>query len=652
MVYLFDNFNNHFLFLVKPLKDRIKMTVKSNSTNKLKPIDFFGRKFKFNFSGNSPGFKTPLGGFFMILMVLIITPILVIFGRRWIDTSKPTVSVNSILKDRTEIYRLHEGNLFLGLLLFNGADFVPFDQIGRYTTLRAERVTRFEDPEGEVRDLHSPFPYVHCSKLTHNVTNELDKILGALNGTRLDVNAGLCPSFHLYDQWFIKGSMTQLPYTKIVYRMYPCSLENRAGCVGVDVLGGSQFIVPVLYNSMNFKNYSSPVTDGFDTDLTPLYSLSTQNKFIIWLKRNKIYDDRDSLRGGGPKFTFFNVDKISSTVGTRDLSTHCTEISIEDGSCLPYLTMELRVSSVETLIERRYYRIFSLVSDVGGMMDILFYVFAGIYALYVSRRYKNWVILQFYGPVVNTEELGILTHKKANPGSFRQIMPKRSSTIQTSQLLKNTKNRDLVLKRLMKKMDVMTYIKFSQKAFILTHLTPNDSYYEALTPIVYFNLSRKLRQRKYEQRLTNFINFIKNTEVIEAYKTLAKSRPKSQFEEKIKYMFMKIVERSGKIDRDTIAVMKVVPEADSVLESSIREEFEEEEEEKIENRNVLKIFSEQGKSINLGKKVVLGGKHKTKMIVKSSFRNRGTDQSFRFGRMGSRIQKMKKNFTKKGLFKK
>ena len=631
-------------------------TQSANQSNEIQLIDFFGRRFKFNFSGKSPDYRTPLGGFFTILMFIITTPIFIIFWGRWIDTSKPTVSVINIIKNRTERYQLIDGNIFIGMALFNGVNFVPFDQAERYATLRAERVTRFEYPPGEVREYHSPFPYVHCTKLSHNVTNQVDRIFGALDGVDLSIDGAYCPDYNFYSQWYVGGSPTQLPYTRIVFKIYPCSLETKADCVGVDALGRSQFIVPALSSSMKFDNFSAPVRDGFDTDLTPLYSLSTQNKFTMWLKRNKIYDDRDSLSNGDPKFTFFNVEKIDSTVGTRDLSTHCTEISIEDGSCLPYITIEVRVSKIESVIERRYYKFFSLVSDVGGMTDIVFYVFAAFYVIYVSSRYKNWVILQFYGSVFNTEELGDRASKGINDNEYyyQHHHPdrfKRTQTIQTSQLLKNTKKRNLVLKRLMKKMDVITYIKFSQKAFILTKLAPctGKSYYEALSPLVYFNLSKKLKQRKEDQKKTNFIN---NTELTEAYKTLAKSRPKSQFEEQIKYMFMKIVEGSGKIDRDTIALIKVVPEADSILESSIREEFDEEEEEKIENeqsdqrQKIIKISEERPKSTH--KKVKLpAGRLKKKMIVKSSFRNRGTDQSLRLGRNGSKIQSVKKGSQKR-----
>ena len=172
-------------------------TKKPNLASKLKPYDCFGKMFKFNFSGESADITTPVGGLLTIIMLMITTPILVIFCRRWIDTSKPTVSVNNLIKDRAERYKLDDGNIFTGLLLFNGADFVHFNDVRKYATLRGERLTRFETPNGEIRENHSPFPYVHCAKMDQNYTNEVDRLSQSVQGgTASDLDYGFCPDYH------------------------------------------------------------------------------------------------------------------------------------------------------------------------------------------------------------------------------------------------------------------------------------------------------------------------------------------------------------------------------------------------------------------------------------------------------------------------
>ena len=624
------------------------MRPRSTSSTRLARFDFFGKKFKFNFSGNSPEYKTPIGGALTLVVTVILIPLIFVFGRKWVYTSKPTVSVNRVINDRNERHQLYEGNILSGLMLFNGADFVKFDETSKYATMKGERLTRYKDPQSdEVREYRSTFPFVHCGRISHNTTNELDRIFGAFGGKIFSPDVGICADWNVYYQWYIGGSPTQLPYTRMVFKIYPCSLENKADCADVDVLARSQFIFATLYKSMDFQNYTKPTKDGFDPDLTPLFSLSTQAKFTIWFKQNKIFDDKDSLSGNGPKFTFFNIDKIDSTTGTRDLSTHCTEISIEDGSCLPYITIEIRISKSETLIERRYYRIFDLVSDVGGATDIIFYAFAGLFAVYMSRGYQNWMVLQYYGSKISTEEVGLIhpPNKLFKQEESRQ----RTLNVETKKILKHQKTREMILKRLRKKMDVMTYFIFSQKAFIISHLLAKNSYYRALTPMVYFNLSKKLKSRKKEEKLkisSPNHNPTKESykELGQAYEALVSSQPSSKFEQKLKMIFKEIIEKSGKID--TKKTLKSLKKRSSYK----RFEFDEvdkniENDNKIEEKGTFQRSFEPPE--DLGTATKQGQKRfaerKSMIYPKSTFGRNSRAISIRLRRVGPRARKRSKD---------
>ena len=313
-------------------------------------------------------------------------------------------------------------------------------------------------------------------------------MLGAFDGKELlGFDAGFFFDFHLYHQWFIQGSKTQLPYTKMVLKIFPCSLEDRDDCMDVDQLSQTQLVLMTLQNSMDFQNYSNPIRDGFDPDLTPVISLNTQAKFTIWIQSNHIYDNRDSDKRDRPKFSFYNIEKIDSTTGTRDMSTHCTGIAIEDGSCMPYVTIELKASQWETIIERRYYRMYKLISDVGGLYDIIMYAFLTIYAIFRSTRYKNWVILQYFGDWAAPEQIGVIAPKFYQSNRLAEV----EKAINTRSLIKKKANRDLIFSRLLKEMEVMDFLIFSQKSFILTQIAPQRPCYETLRPFVLFNRFKK-----------------------------------------------------------------------------------------------------------------------------------------------------------------
>ena len=558
-----------------------KSTTKANSLKiRLSSVDLFGRSFKLNFGDFNPDFKTAKGGILTILMILVVTPIIIIFGRRWLDTSQPTVSVNNIASNRTERYQLREGNIFTGFNLFTGQEFPTVEQSRRYLTIRGERYTRWKDSEGTTREHHSTFPLVGHQKLTHN-QNFLSKIvsLGAdsLGDASLQLASTHIPDWNTFYQWYIAGTPTQLPFTKMIFKVYPCSLENPADCVNADALAQSQLILSSVYNSMQFTNYSNPVIDGLDTDLTTIFSLNTQAKFTIWFKRNKIYDDVDSLSGSGPKFTFFNIEKIDSTTGTRDLSTHCTEIAIEDGLCQPYITFEVRSSRVETIIERRYYRFFNMVSDVGGMIDIIFYAFTAFYMVYSSRKFQDWVLTQFYGSVIPEEILKNQTSQSAQePQSTVTTTP-----IKAKEVVKKSTKKEKHFLRLLKKTDVLNFLQFSQKSFLLSQLGLTKSYQKAFCPMVYFNMMKKRIKIKKKTKTPATMG-INEREFSEAYLTLVNLNSKSsQFEQKIRKKFEEALKESDRLDINLLR-KELKPSSPSILPKELTKiNYEQEEKEAV-----------------------------------------------------------------------
>ena len=334
--------------------------------------------------------------------------------------------------------------------------------------MKGQRSTTYKDQENrERRELHSPFPIVGCKDMTQNYTNLVGRILRGLgDGSIFDIDSTICPNLNTIHQGYVQGSRFKLPFTKLVYTVYPCSLEDRSQCASPSQLGRAQLVTAVLSNSMDLKNFSRPIRDGFDTDLTPVFGLNTHAKFTIWLKNNKIFNQKDlpTQFRTGPSKTFFSIDKIDSTTGTRDLSTHCTDLAIEDGSCMPYVTIEFRASKWETVIERRYYRMFDFISDIGGMIDLILYSLWGVYALYRVKKYKEWVILQYFGSLIKSTNSSSINNKK---------QPKRSLQAKTERLLKYKQYRQKAISKLMKKMDALTFLAYSQKSYILNLTTAN-----------------------------------------------------------------------------------------------------------------------------------------------------------------------------------
>ena len=430
--------------------------------------DVFGRKFKLHYGGRTSRIQTTLGGFLTILVIILISPVLFIYTKRVFDTKHPIVSSNTILSNRSTSYRLErDGNISIGFFTFNGSTFTPFQDSKRYFTMTAERYTLYKDHNNDNREMIDKFPIISCLNATQNLTNNLQTVKGAVGRSNLPrFDTSICGDMNLYTQWSIGGSPTELPYTKMVYRVYPCSKKDKAECISLTSLGQTKLVLTLKYKSMNFSDYRRPVIDGLDTDLSAVFSLNTHAKFTVWIKKNKIYDNTDSSSlNRGPKFTFFNVDRIYSTTGTRDLSTHCTEISIEDGLCMPYITFEVRLSNRENEIHRKYYRFFNLVSDVGGMLDLIFIVILAGYVFYRSKKYKEWIVtkyqedLNFTKTAKNEQIQSSHKDKKEERDNSKSIFHLKDNN--------NQNNYEKSFSRINQHLDATGFINYSQKAYIL-----------------------------------------------------------------------------------------------------------------------------------------------------------------------------------------
>ena len=488
---------------------------------RLTSADIFGKTFKLHYGrGPSNQHKTALSGLLTLLAILLITPVLIIFSKRVLDKTNPITSTNSIHSSRNTTFQLREGAIFVGFLTFNGSEFPDFEETKKYFTIKAERSTVYEDSSNQTREMRSSFPITSCTTTTQNLTNEIEKIIIAGGSTVASrINAAICGDMNRFYQWYIGGSPTELPYTKIVYRVYPCTLKDRTECIDVKTLGRTQLIFATKYNSMNFSNFLEPVVGGLDSDLTGVFSLNTQAKFTVWFKRNQIYDNSDSRFGNRPKFTFFNIDKISSTTGTRHLTSHCTQIRIEDGLCMPYITFEVRLSNRETVIQRKYYRVFDLVSDVGGMIDLLFIVILAGYVFYRGRKYREWIVSEFDISEKETKD----SHDGADMKSSKGLKGQgdRSGGKKTVLGLdeKNSENEKFSsFSWIISQLDVIKLIDYSQKSYILLQVLFHQNYFEVFRTGLHF----KLKTSKKNNSITNVLHQKENRDPSLRKKTVKK----------------------------------------------------------------------------------------------------------------------------------
>ena len=366
----------------------------------IKQLDCLGAKFDFYIGGKKlKRLKTVFGGFLTLIFLALATLALVTFSLKLADKSNPEVSVNVNVATRDHPNELFFSGFYINFGMFDGAIFPKTENTRKFFTIRAERETTYATQNGRLQEIRStiePFHMVKCEHVTHNYT-DLTSAAFARDSGEFYRGAVFCGNLIRDKHWWIQGSKIELPYTRIRYRIYPCSLENPADCATVAELAASQFLTVIYRPAANFSNYKQPLNGGLDADLTSLFSVITKTKFIIWLRETTVLDDYiDFFRNFGPTNKSIEQEMVTSTIGTRDGSLHCTELQIEDGTCNPYIELEVRSSNTQTIVERRYYKFLTMISEVGGFGDLIFIILAFVSQFWNNYYQVKWIRKQLY----------------------------------------------------------------------------------------------------------------------------------------------------------------------------------------------------------------------------------------------------------------
>ena len=380
------------------------MTV-TGSTLSNNLLDVFGSPFRFFIdSKKAQTFKTAVGGLSTATFIIFCSLALFIFGRKFLDRSQAIVSVNTKTQTRDHYYDTYDNDVYVAFSLFDGQIFPKTENTLKFMTLRAQRETTYlvqKDIQVK-RKIEDPFPMVKCEYLSHNMS-DLTTQAFSLDSGRYYRGAVFCGDIRGKTNWWLQGSPLELPYTMIRYRLYPCSLDNAADCASVTELAASTILVPLFLKSVDYYNYSNPLKHGLDADVTLNFNVITKTKLTFWFKDTTIHDDKIDFFGefGDPN-KFIELDKVTTTIGTRNGALHCSDIQIEDGSCDPYLEIEVRVSTAHTVVERRYYTFLTMVSEVGGFGDLIFLSLLFVTTWYNQYWQVKWIREQLYSDLIKT----------------------------------------------------------------------------------------------------------------------------------------------------------------------------------------------------------------------------------------------------------
>ena len=446
---------------------------------KVRSFDVFGKKFSLDTKRGSATHTTAIGGLISIIAFALFSLITYILVSRFLDTSKPVVSVNRVRMKEPLRIDFFDYDVLSGFACLNQDGFMTIDQSRKYLTIKVEIVTTTKDAQGNSVDKVEPFEVNTIKRLKSEEMKELAtdsyrKTPGDFDYFAMFGHIGIFPDIEPKDM-YILGSKFGPPYRRLQYRLYPCSYPNPADCASFEELAQFWLGNAGLFKSANYSSKSDPFTYFADLDnFTPITAAQTIVT-TTYLKQNFIYNDDRDLMDERLALSFVDVDRIKSVSKTRlNPTIHCTAEQIEGGSCEPYMELVWRSSFDKMVVQRRYKTPFGVFSEIGGFCDLITYGLLAIYFYYNTRSYARFVRSQLVDGYLELDQKRLGEGKKRSAGETRRLKSQLMEMDLDDKEAKSTNDR-LPFKQILRtEADLESLIDLSFKSKILVDVLINN----------------------------------------------------------------------------------------------------------------------------------------------------------------------------------
>lgn len=176
--------------------------------------------------------------------------------------------------------------------------------------------------------------------------------------------------------------------------LYPCALTD-GNCKSAAGLG--KFVSSISFPQpvSNFGDYKNPIT--YVTETSEWVGISTMFNVVNYhsLRINEVMQERGFLSRLETTHRYISIDKSTNQIRNRDpTETTCTEDKID--YCYPYIIHNFLMTNKKMKIVRSYKGVVESISEIGGMIDLIFTVFVLIYSFYHNSAEKRFLVKEIY----------------------------------------------------------------------------------------------------------------------------------------------------------------------------------------------------------------------------------------------------------------
>lgn len=236
--------------------------------------------------------------------------------------------------------------------------------------------------------------YVPCNKLDHELKNKIYAVSERVKG--MGEQFGFCPDIKKLDEYWVKGNIVEPPYRLIQFQFFPCVRGAEELCGDKDIISNIELFILTTKFSFDPENKENPISRIAVFEENVRYNLFFSKKKILTFKQTKIYDDSKDF--GDPEFKteFQDVDKSSLSYALNSKSEeHVCNGAIE-GDCVSLVTLELQADKKIVHIVRTYPKIFGVLGEFGGVVEIVITAASLLYLVYTCTKFDRTLAKKVY----------------------------------------------------------------------------------------------------------------------------------------------------------------------------------------------------------------------------------------------------------------
>ena len=394
-------------------------------------FDILAHPVGFNVRGQ-PAFRTHVGSALSLACITLFVTLSWVTIANYLDTSRPVISYESLsLTTKPEI-NIKQSRLYPIIFFFDQVKYLDAVESAQYVNPYIMYYGTNSKGEPKLIELK----LVPCKELIARGKTDTINVEGEGFVKKNFQQHGHCVDDE-EQQVTLGGNEIQDSLEIFSIGLYPCILTDGS-CKPQASLGRLAISVSFPTPLNNYGDYKSPIK--YVTESNDFVGISNSMILVNYhnLRINDVMQERGFLSKLQTTHSFVSIDKSTSQIRTRDpTQISCTKETFD--TCLPYIVHNFVMTNNKLNVVRSYKGIVESVSEIGGMIDLIYLLFGFIYSIYYNKALKEYFVKEVYGiekPVTKgalcckKSKSDVTTIRSESPSEQRDLFQKAVDRLQ------------------------------------------------------------------------------------------------------------------------------------------------------------------------------------------------------------------------------